>query len=211
MSYRIEELIRLIIPGLYLAAIAVGIFISNKWTEITGNNGTAIINFIDSTSGIILLLIPFLGFILGYIVEVLMSFIEHAFYFFGCRRPSKDVLQGFIFKSFNPYTLNKRENIALKLGIKNNDYTNKICGEALQKAKQSIDMSKVRSFYYSSIFARNIFGCQVITTVLLFVYVKDCGFEFLSILLSILFLVFWIHMNHVYVKYVFAEYGKSLS
>lgn len=39
MNYRIEELIRLIIPGLYLAAISIGIVIFNKWNEIIGNNG----------------------------------------------------------------------------------------------------------------------------------------------------------------------------
>ena len=75
MNYRIEELIRFIIPGLYIAAILGIIAVCSNWESIMGTNGIAIINFIGSTSGIILLLIPFIGFLLGYMVEVMMSII----------------------------------------------------------------------------------------------------------------------------------------
>lgn len=211
MNYRIEELIRFIIPGLYIAAILGLIAVCSNWESIMGTNGIAIINFIGSTSGIILLLIPFIGFLLGYMVEVMMSIIEHAFYFFGGRRSSKDILQGFIFKGFNPYTLNKRKDIAKYLGITDSCLTNEKCGEALQKAKQLIDKGNVQGFYYSSIFARNIFGSQLIVTVSLYISSMGCTWKWLSIVVSLLFLAYWIHMNHVYVKYVFAEYGKTLS
>ena len=70
---------------------------------------TALADYIGSTSGIILLLIPFIGFLLGYMVEVMMSIIEHAFYFFGRRRSAKDILQGFIFKGFNPRFLSCKQ------------------------------------------------------------------------------------------------------
>ena len=85
MNYRLQDLIKLIIPGLYVVAFVVG------WQLLFSNNTTNISKIKDYTS-IIVLLIPFVGFIVGYFVECAMSALEHLFYLLGGRRPSKTIL-----------------------------------------------------------------------------------------------------------------------
>lgn len=210
MSYRVQELIRFIIPGIYLSAVIGCLILYKNWDSVADNK--AVISLISSLSCIILLLIPFVGFIFGYVIEVVMSIVEHLFYFLGGRRPSKDVLQGYIFKKcrrFNPYFINNTGDIALQLGIVDKKFTNNKCGMALQVAKQMIDKGKLRPFFYSSIFARDIFGGQFIASIVCWVSIGWCGMIMVMLIVCFLFLIYWIHINHVYVKYVLAEYGRQ--
>ena len=201
MNYRAQEIIRIIFPGLYVVVILCLICFYKHQSMFDDK-------IISNISGILVLSLPFIGFIVGYFIEILMSAIEHILYSVGVPRPSKDVLQGYILKGFNPYTLNNRTIIKSSLKVKT--LNNKDCGEALQKAKQAIDRSKVQDFYYNSIFARNISGSQLIVTILLIFQTDWLWLKILFEIMTILSFIYWFHMNHVYVKYVFAEYGKTL-
>lgn len=203
MNYRLQDLIKLIIPGLYVVAFVVG------WQLLFSNNTTNISKIKDYTS-IIVLLIPFVGFIVGYFVECAMSALEHLFYLLGGRRPSKTILCKGL---WSLYVLNSANTILTKHGI-SGSISNTKANEILQIAKQSIEREKVEVFRLNSMLARNIFGGQFFLT-LLYGYVSDSfykdGFFYVSLAVSLVFFFYWFHHTHTYIKYVLAEYGKTLN
>lgn len=202
MKYRLQDFMKYIIPGLY---IVFCIFI---WEVLSPQCHIQIMNMKDFT-GIIIILIPFVGFVIGYFVECLMTFIEHLFYLFGGKRPSYTILKGDI----QLYVIAGNDKILHYHGLKKNSLNNKNAGKILQIAKQKINREKVETFRINSILARNIFGAQVILSIA-YASVTDnfCCNKFwrFSIILCLIFLLYWIHHNHVYVKYVLAEYAEIL-
>lgn len=202
MNYRLQDLIKLIIPGLYVVAFVMG------WQFLTANNSLDFSRIKDITS-IIVLLVPFVGFVVGYFLECVMFALEHLFYFIGGRRPSKtlldDGLHGF-------YILNVKKEILTKHKV-SGSITNEKANEILQIAKQSVDREKVEVFRLNSMLARNIFGGQLFLTVL-YCFASNCFYKdylfYILMAVSLLFLLYWFHHNHIYVKYVLAEYGKIL-
>lgn len=203
MNYRLQDLIKLIIPGLYVVAFVVG------WQHLFSNNTTNISKIKDYTS-IIVLLIPFVGFIVGYFVECAMSALEHLFYLLGGRRPSKTILCKGL---WSLYVLNSVNKICSKHRI-SGTISNAKANEILQIAKQNIDREKVEVFRLNSMLARNIFGSQLFLTILYGFasdyFYKD-GYFYISLAVSLLFFLYWFHHTHIYVKYVLAEYEKTLN
>jgi len=200
MNYRLQDLIKLIIPGLYVVAFVVG------WQLLFSNNTTNISKIKDYTS-IIVLLIPFWGFIVGYFVECAMSALEHLFYLLGGRRPSKTILSKGL---WSLYVLNSVNKICSKHRI-SGTISNAKANEILQIAKQNIDREKVEVFRLNSMLARNIFGSQLFLTILYgfasdYFYKDDYFYILLAV--SLLFFLYWFHHSHIYVKYVLAEYEK---
>lgn len=65
----------------------------------------------------------------------------------------------------------------------------------------------------SSILARNIFGNQLVL-IIAYSFMTDQFYTnklwWCLVVVSIIFLIYWIHHNHVYVKYIFAEYAGNL-
>ena len=206
MSYRTQEILRMIIPGLYLIAMLLILFlISGGWNEIQEKDQGTIIDVLKGASNVVVLLLPFLGFVAGYLIECIMSFGERLLYFVGMRRPSKVVLTVSKF-----YILSNLEAIKKELGI-DGKITNKIAGETLQKAKQKIDKQAVEMFHDTSIMARNIMGSQLILTVFAAYYTGLLSGEFFGMLGMLLILgVYWYHRNCIYVKYVLSEFGKTI-
>lgn len=206
MSYRTQEILRMIIPGLYLIAMLLILFlISGGWNEIQEKDQSTILDVLKGASNVVVLLLPFLGFVTGYLIECIMFFGERLLYFVGLRRPSKVVLSG-----VKLYILDNLEAIKKELGIEGK-ITNKKADEAQQKAKQKIERQSVELFHDTSIMARNIMGSQLILTV---IAACNCGLltrEFIGMLVMLLILsVYWYHRNCIYVKYVFSEYGKMI-
>lgn len=203
MNYRLQDLIKLIIPGLYVVAFVVG------WQLLFSNN-TINISMIKDFTSIIVLLIPFVGFIVGYFVECVMSAFEHIFYLLGGRRPSKTILNNGL---WNLYVLNSTNKIRAKHGI-SGFITNAKANKILQIAKQSIDREKVEVFRLNSMLARNIFGSQLFLTILYGFasdyFYKD-GYFYILLAVSLFFFLYWFHHTHIYVKYVLAEYEKTLN
>lgn len=206
MSYRTQEILRMIIPGLYLIAMLLILFlISGGWNDIQEKDQSAIIDVLKGASNVVVLLLPFLGFVAGYLIECIMSFGERLLYFIGLRRPSMLVLSG-----SKMYVLGNLKAIKNELGIEDK-ITNKIAGEALQKAKQEISRQAIEMFHDTSIMARNIMGSQLLLTVFAALYSGLLSGEFYVMLVMLLILsVYWYHKNCVYVKYVLSEYGKAI-
>ena len=65
----------------------------------------------------------------------------------------------------------------------------------------------------NSILARNIFGSQIALTIV-YSFITDQFYTnkiwWIFFVISIIFLIYWVHHNHVYVKYIFAEYARNL-
>ena len=142
MSYRTQEILRMIIPGLYLIAmLLILLLIGGEWNVINDTNKKTIIDVLKGASNVVVLLLPFLGFVAGYMIECIMSFGERLLYAMGIRRPSKVVLS-----SSKLYVLGNLETIKKELGIEG-EITNKKAGEALQKAKQKIERQTVEMFH----------------------------------------------------------------
>ena len=203
MNYRLQDIMKMIIPGLYLMALVLGYeFLCSDFDIDTAK--------LKDLSAIVVLLIPFVGFVVGYFVECITAGLEHGWYVLGGRRPSKNILEG-----SSIYPVADIEKIKTKHQISNGSITNDKANEALQAAKQSIPNKEVVEPYRNNAaLARNIFDAKFIFTVLLAVLLDTFYTEvywYLSLVVLLAFLGYWVHHNHVYVKYVLAEYAKSLS
>jgi len=203
MNYRLQDIMKMIIPGLYLMALVLGYNIWYSDFDIDTSK-------LKDLSAIVVLLIPFVGFVVGYFVECITAGLEHGWYALGWRRPSKNIMDG-----SSMYPVANIEMIKMKHQITNGSITNDKANEVLQAAKQSITNKEVVEPYRNNAsLARNIFGAQLVFTVLLAVLLDAFYTDvywYLSLVALLAFFGYWIHHTHVYVKYVLAEYGKSLA
>ncbi len=206
MSYRTQEILRMIIPGLYLfSMVLIIILIGGWWEKLLADDKKSIMDVLKGASNVVVLLLPFLGFVAGYMIECIMAFLERLFYVLGLGRPSKVVLGG-----CSIYGLNNLDEIKNKLDLKNK-LKNKDTGKALQKAKQLIDSQKVEALHDTSIMARNVMGSQIVVWTFTLFYRGFLSYEFLWMSVMLLILgVYWYHRNCIYVKYVFSEFGKTI-
>lgn len=206
MSYRTQEILRMIIPGLYLIAMLLILFLyRGGWDKIMIQEQNTIIEVLKGASNVVVLLLPFLGFVVGYVIECLMSIFERLLYCIRVPRPSKVVLKG-----CDMYVLDNINDIRKKLGLKG-AITNDKAGKALQRAKLAIQRQSVETFHDSSILARNIMGSQLMLT--LYTTYDEGWFPCEFWAMSVLFLLlsaYWYHKNCIYAKYVLNEYGKTL-
>ena len=202
MNYdRIQEAFRFITPGLYFLAL---LLIANLYKF---RNDTDYVNTIEKLSSVIIVLLPFVGFVVGFMIESIMTWIERCLYWIGISRPSRKVLHG----NSERYVLDERIRDAILKGEKVND--NKRANYFQQVAKQHIGNNELVSrFYHHSIMARHIVGAQLLASVYYFAFGGEWIWWHFFIALSILVLlsIFWYHQNCVYMKYLFAEYGKQL-
>ena len=206
MSYRTQEILRMIIPGLYLIAmVLILFFIGGGWGRIATPEQNTIIDVMKGASNVVVLLLPFLGFVVGYIIECIMSICERLLYWLGIPRPSRMVLKG-----CKMYLLDNTCWLRRELGV-GSTITNDQAGKALQKAKLAIQRQSVETFHDSSILARNILGSQLMLTIYT-IYNDDwfpCEF-WIMLLLFMLLSIYWYHKNCIYVKYVLSEYEKTI-
>lgn len=205
MNYRLQDFIKYIIPGLYIVFFA---FIWNITSPKSHINTKALKDY----TSIIILLIPFVGFVIGYFIECLMACIEHIFYFSGGRRPSYTILN----KRCHLYIIaeDDRNKIFRQHKISDSSIDNKSSGKILQIAKQKINRENVENFRINSILSRNIFGSQTVLTIIYILIDQQFYINklwYVSLIFSAIFLIYWIHHNHIYVKYVLAEYAKNIN
>lgn len=106
-----------------------------------------------------------------------------------------------------------RNKIFHQHNISGGSINNNFAGQILQTAKQKIDRESVENFRMNSILARNIFGSQIALTIV-YSFITDQFYTnkiwWIFFVISIIFLIYWLHHNHVYVKYIFAEYARNL-
>lgn len=202
MKYdRIQETFRYITPGLYFLALVLLI-------NYEGISECADIKETISTfSAIIILLLPFVGFVVGYFIECVMALIERGLYWIGISRPSRKLLHG---KS-EMYHFSDEVRTAILQGVEVND--NKTANRYQQVAKQVVgDNSIVTRHYNQSIMARHIFGAQLFVSVYYLAFAG--GWSLWNLVISAIVVgllgYFWYHQTCVYMKYLIAEYGKII-
>lgn len=200
MKYeRIQEMFRYITPGLYLLALVLVI----NFEKIAGVPD--ILDALKDLSAIIIVLLPFVGFVLGYFIECVMTLIERGLYGIGVPRPSRIVLGG----KCKQYVLADDILTAVLNGgsVRSNDDSNKY----QQTAKQKVGANDiVTRHYYISIMARHILGAQLTISIYYLGFAGGWSWWNLAgaVVMVALLAYFWYHQNCVYMKYLFAEYGK---
>lgn len=215
MTYRIEDILRMVIPGLYLITLCFILFAWIGWIDLS-DNSTIRSLVASSFANTLALLLPFIGFVIGYLINVISSCIERMLY--KCNmvtRPSAHVING-----DDDYHIEEKQikQIKEKLNLKDldnvdNDHANK----AFQKAKEIMRKDEnINVFLAQSVLARNLAGCQILFTLICLCTIcvnwrlSLCWIAG-SLLLCLVMIYNWWRQRCVYAKYVFAAYGVTLN
>lgn len=202
MKYeRIQEMFRYVTPGLYLLAL---ILLMN-FDTIKGDE--LLQDAISKFSAIIIVLLPFVGFVAGYFIECIMTWVERFLYMIRISRPSRVVLNG----KCCLYVISDDARKAITNGEK---VDNKEANHYQQLAKQAVGEKDVVSRgYHQSIMARHILGAQLLGCIYYLAFAGGWSWCHLvyTVLIVLVVAFFWYHQTCVYMKYLFAEYGKNLS
>lgn len=201
MKYdRIQETFRYITPGLYLLmqllVVNIGTIKSDESLKDT----------IADFSAIIIVLLPFVGFVVGFFIECIMTWVERFLYLIRLSRPSRVVLNG----KCSLYVISEDARIRITRG---ETVDNEKANRYQQLAKQAVgENDVVSSGYHHSIMARHILGAQIFGSIYYLAFAGGWSWCHLiySLLIVLLLGFFWYHQTCVYMKNLFAEYGKVL-
>lgn len=209
MSYRFSDVLRMIIPGLYFITLCLGISIDIEIIKV--NELSPFFKLLTSTfANVIVILLPFLGYILGYIINICSSFVERFVYRKNIlKRPSQIVLE------FNEdYRLKEVPKILCHYDI--NEVNEQTAHKALLLAKEEITLTeRINSLYEQSVFARNIAFAQLLFTIVALIAIFLGGlFSLISFVISLLLCLIcfynWRRQSCVYVKYILSELENKL-
>lgn len=209
MTYKFSDILRMIIPGLYFITLSLGISVDLEIIRI--DEETPFFKLLTSTfANVIVILLPFLGYIVGYIINICSSYMERLVYRIKkMKRPSQIVL------GFNEdYRLKDVSKILAHYGI--NEVNEQTAHKAFLLAKEEISQSdRINTHFEQSTFARNIAGVQLLYTLIAFVSMFFGGlyslFSFvISAVLCVICLYNWRRQSCVYAKYVFSELEKNI-
>ncbi len=209
MTYKFSDILRMIIPGLYFITLSLGISVDIEIIRI--DKATPFFKLLTSTfANVIVILLPFLGYIVGYIINICSSYIERVVYRRKImKRPSQIVL------GFNEdYRLKDVSKILAHYVI--NEVNEQTAHKAFLLAKEEISQSdRINTHFEQSTFVRNIAGVQLLFTLIAFASMFFGGLYSLisfviSLLLSLVCLYNWRRQSCVYAKYVFSELEKNL-
>lgn len=209
MTYKFSDILRMIIPSLYFITLCLGTSVDLEIMRI--DEATPFFKLLTSTfANVIVILLPFLGYIVGYIINICTSYIERVVYRIKkLKRPSQIVL------GFNEdYRLKDVSKILAHYGI--NEVNEQTAHKAFLLAKEEITQSdRINTHFEQSTFARNIAGVQLLYTLIAFVSMFFAGLYSLisfviSAVLCVICLYNWRRQSCVYAKYVFSELEKNL-
>lgn len=209
MTYKFSDILRMIIPGLYFITLSLGISVDLEIIRI--DEETPFFKLLTSTfANVIVILLPFLGYIVGYIINICYSYMERLVYRIKkMKRPSQIVL------GFNEdYRLKDVSKILAHYGI--NEVNEQTAHKAFLLAKEEITQSdRINTHFEQSTFARNIAGVQLLYTLIAFVSMFFGGLYSLisfviSAVLCVICLYNWRRQSCVYAKYVFSELEKKI-
>lgn len=209
MTYKFSDILRMIIPGLYFITLCLGTSVDLEIMRI--DEATPFFKLLTSTfANVIVILLPFLGYIVGYIINICTSYIERVVYRIQkLKRPSQIVL------GFNEdYRLKDVSKILAHYGI--NEVNEQTAHKAFLLAKEEITQSdRINTHFEQSTFARNIAGVQLLYTLIAFVSMFFAGLYSLisfviSAVLCVICLYNWRRQSCVYAKYVFSELEKKI-
>ena len=209
MTYKFSDILRMIIPGLYFITLSLGISVDLEIIRI--DEETPFFKLLTSTfANVIVILLPFLSYIVGYIINICSSYMERVVYRRKImKRPSQIVL------GFNEdYRLKDVSKILAHYGI--NEVNEQTAHKAFLLAKEEISQSdRINTHFEQSVFARNIAGVQLLYTLIAFVSMFFGGLYSLisfviSAVLCVICLYNWRRQSCVYAKYVFSELEKNM-
>ena len=209
MTYKFSDILRMIIPGLYFITLCLGISVDLEIIRI--DEATPLFKLFTSTfANVIVILLPFLGYIVGYIINICSSYMERVVYRRKImKRPSQIVL------GFNEdYRLKDVSKILAHYGI--NEVNEQTAHKAFLLAKEEITQSdRINTHFEQSTFARNIAGVQLLFTLIAFASMLFGGLYSLisfviSAVLCVICLYNWRRQSCVYAKYAFSELEKNL-
>lgn len=209
MTYKFSDILRMIIPGLYFITLCLGTSVDLGIIRI--DEATPFFKLLTSTfANVIVILLPFLGYIVGYIINICTSYIERVVYRIKkLKRPSQIVL------GFNEdYRLKDVPKILAHYGI--NEVNEQTAHKAFLLAKEEIPQSdRINTHFEQSAFARNIAGVQLLFTLIAFASIFFGGLYSLisfviSAVLCVICLYNWRRQSCVYAKYVFSELEKKI-
>lgn len=209
MTYKFSDILRMIIPGLYFITLSLGISVDLEIIRI--DEETPFFKLLTSTfANVIVILLPFLGYIVGYIINICSSYMERLVYRIKkMKRPSQIVL------GFNEdYRLKDVSKILAHYGI--NEVNEQTAHKAFLLAKEEISQSdRINTHFERSTFARNIAGVQLLYTLIAFVSMFFGELYSLisfviSAVLCVICLYNWRRQSCVYAKYVFSELEKNM-
>lgn len=209
MTYKFSDILRMIIPGLYFITLCLGTSVDLEIIRI--DEATPFFKLLTSTfANVIVILLPFLGYIVGYIINICSSYTERVVYRRKImKRPSQIVL------GFNEdYRLKDVSKILAHYGI--NEVNEQAAHKAFLLAKEEISQSdRINIHFEQSTFARNIAGVQLLYTLIAFVSMFFGGLYSLisfviSAVLCVICLYNWRRQSCVYAKYVFSELEKKI-
>lgn len=160
MTYKFSDILRMIIPGLYFITLSLGISVDLEIIRI--DEATPFLKLLTSTfANVIVILLPFLGYIVGYIINICSSYMERLVYRSNIlKRPSQIVL------GFNEdYRLKDVSKILAHYGV--NEVNEQTAHKAFLLAKEEIPQSdRINTHFEQSAFARNIAGVQLLFTLI---------------------------------------------
>lgn len=202
MTYRWQEIIKILIPGFYLLfGIGISVLINHNAFD------KGIVEIIGKLSAILLVLLFFAAFVVGYINEIISGGLEYLMYHWGIPRPSRLILNN----SFTRFHIVRNSDLRNKLGLQGNGFgDNGKSAKALTQAKQSINMDGCQEFYYQSVLSRNLFFAHLFTSIIMF-FILGWSWILFVFTVSVGLLLYWQcwKMNLVYVKKIFLEYLKN--
>lgn len=211
MNYRFQEIMKMVVPG-FLLIIFIKLFNSAYGIELYGEIGNVINRLQPLSDTLIVVVLPFIAFIIGYLVNMVASFCERYSYKLKIiDRPSHKLL-----KKEMLFTKEQRKKL---VGLINHQDEYNICreqaGHIFKKVKEIHKRSHdVDEFYYQSIMARNILGAYSIGLLygVITVIVKDITFgEYgwlwgASSFLWICLYLQWGRNNKTYARRLISEY-----
>lgn len=209
MTYKFSDILRMIIPGLYFITLSLGISVDLEIIRI--DEETPFFKLLTSTfANVIVILLPFLSYIVGYIINICSSYMERVVYRRKImKRPSQIVL------GFNEdYRLKDVSKILAHYGI--NEVNEQTAHKAFLLAKEEISQSdRINTHLEQSTFARNIAGVQLLYTLIAFVSMFFGGlYSLISFVISAVLCVICLYnlrrQSCVYAKYVFSELEKNM-
>lgn len=202
MTYRWQEIIKILIPGFYLLfGIGISVLINHNAFD------KGIVETVGKFSAILLVLLFFAAFVVGYINEIISGGLEYLMYHWGIPRPSRLILNN----RFTRFQIVRNHELRNKLGLLRNDFVdNGKAAKALVQAKQSINMDGCQEFYYQSVLSRNLFFVHLFTSIIMF-FILGWSWILFVFTVSVGLLLYWQwwKMNLVYVKKIFSEYLKN--
>lgn len=209
MTYKFSDILRMVIPGLYFITLCLGASVDLEIIRI--DKTTPFFKLLTSTfANVIVILLPFLGYIVGYIINICSSYMERLVYRSNIlKRPSQIVL------GFNEdYRVKNVCEILAHYDI--NEVSEQTAHKAFLLAKEEIPQSdRINTHFEQSAFARNIAGVQLLFTLIALASMFFGGLYSLisfviSAVLCVICLYNWRRQSCVYAKYVFSELEKNL-